>query len=87
MTATEEWVPQGDQIPSEFLNRSWVEWGEDLHPRTISARRKGDLWVVEKMGVYFDTDTMIGKIAHVIDYHGERLTSIRVDVGLTDMPY
>lgn len=60
----------------------WTEWGDDLHPLSISARRRGDLWVVQKMGVYLDTDVVMSKIAHVIDYHDEGLASIRVNLQL-----
>lgn len=84
MTTTEKLMLDDDEMPVEPLNRSWVEWSVDLHPTSISARRKGDLWIVQKMGAYFDTDTMIGKIAHVIDYHRENLATIRVNLGLID---
>lgn len=60
----------------------WLEWGEDLHPVSICARRMGGLWVVQKMGAYLDTDVVMSKIAHVADYHDEQLAGIRVSLQL-----
>jgi hypothetical protein len=56
--------------------------GQEKHPLKIDAWRQGDIWVASEMGAYFYTETMISKIAHVMDYHGDDLATIRVELEL-----